>query len=82
MDCDRNISENHSTHFTYIQTHRCRSNNSSSEGCTGATEGNRSRVNESHCVVRQKKVVEMPHWPVTTQYLIRNSKNVKSSAFL
>jgi len=60
MDCDKNRSENHNTHFSYIQKDRCSSNNSSSKGHTGATEGMRNNVNESLCVVKQKKVVEMP----------------------
>jgi hypothetical protein len=60
MDCDKNRSENHNNHFSYIQKGRCSSNNSSNKGHTGATEGKRKGVNESLCVVRQKKEVEMP----------------------
>ena len=60
MDCDKKRSENHNTHFSYIQKDSCSSNNSSNKGHTGVTEGKRKRVNESLCVVRQKKQVEMP----------------------
>ena len=60
MDCNKNRSENHNTHFSYIQKDTRRLNNSSSKGHTGGTEGKRSSVNESLCVARQKKVVEMP----------------------
>jgi hypothetical protein len=45
---------------TPIQKDRFSSNNSSNEGHTGATEGKRNKVNESLCVIRQKKVVEIP----------------------
>jgi hypothetical protein len=33
---------------------------SSNKGHTGATEGKRNKANKSLCIVRQKKVVEMP----------------------